>query len=1039
MTPVIFKKFPLLELSALVVAILVFIGWQFDVQIFDSEMMSRAAAVTFIICIASKLLFNLSAGNKKLLLPAKILAVCTVLIAALRIIAMFSAPNQLDDLFLFQKGQEGVNIAFNTMTLVTAVCFVLLGVALYSITIDREKILLPQTLSVAVFSIALLSSLAYLFHENTFHQIPFYKPMGLGAAINFLLLSVSILLVNKRKGFIGDISSPYQGGKIARLLIPMAIIVPVVLGFFQLQMANNRYGHPYDIALLTLGRILVLVLFIWRTAVIINRSSKALISEIEERKKNEEVLRYRKALLEAQKEAIPDAVLVLDKKGNILTHNRRFAELWNIPQEIIDEKNDAAALEFAMKQLEDPQGFLKRVSDIYSHPEETAHDEIVLKDGRIIERYANAVVGDDGTKYGWAWYFRDITLNRRYENEIKNFNKYLEIKVRERTEKLNKSEIRFRLLVENSSDVISLLDANGRIVYMSPSIKRLTGFAEEELLGRQGFEIFHKDDLENGKRMKAYMLENPGITIYFSFRFLCKDGGYIWVEGTGTNMLNNENVNAFLLNYRDITERKKGEEIIQKSEKRFRTLVENAEDIISLSDENGIRFYMSPAIERITGFSPEETINQHVFNIVYHEDLEKAKLLRAGFTEDPGVLKPVSLRFKKKDGGFVWLEGTLINLLHDDNVKAIVGNFHDVTERKINEERIRITNERFEMVSKATNDAIWDWDLDTDEISWNEEIKSMFQYCAEDIATGTEWKNHIHPEDFKRVTKKIIYHVKNRIQKWQDEYRFRCADGSYKYIFNRGFILFNNDNKPYRIIGAMQDVTQLNKLQQSLNEERIKKQIELTNATIEGQEKERTEIGKELHDNINQLITGTKLYLDVAIKQPSLKDEMIQRSVQNLSVCMEEIRRLSSALVPPSIGVSSLKEIVQDLLEPIRLATSISVKYEIDHIEDNVLTNEQQLNVYRIIQEHLNNILKHSRANNVFIGVKNPDNNQVEITIKDDGQGFDMAIRRKGIGFKNIQSRAELLNGKMNLISKPGGGCLLRVNFPLNHSAYLIN
>lgn len=472
-------------------------------------------------------------------------------------------------------------------------------------------------------------------------------------------------------------------------------------------------------------------------------------------------------------------------------------------------------------------------------------------------------------------------------------------------------------------------------------------------------------------------------------------------------------------------------EELHKSEKRFRSLIENAQDIISLSDENGMRFYISPAIEIITGYSIQETINQPVFDIVHPDDVAQSKKLRTEFMKEPGVIKPISFRFLHKNGGFVWMEGTIINLLHDENVKAVVGNYHDVTERKKSEEKIRISNERFKMVSLATNDAVWDWNLDKDEVYWNDGIKSMFNYSAEDIPNGNEWKVHIHPEDFKRVTKKIVYHIKNGIQNWQDEYRFRCADGTYKYIYNRGFILFNNDNRPYRIIGAMQDITEINKLQQSLNDERIKRQKELTNATIEGQEKERTEIGRELHDNINQLLTATKLYLDVAAKQPSMKDEMIKRSTENLSHCMEEIRRLSSALVPPSIGVNSFTDIIQDLIEPIKLATAINIGYEVKDVNKNILTNDQQLNVYRIIQEHLNNVLKHAKANNLLISVKHV-NDHIDINIKDDGQGFDITAKRKGIGFKNIQGRAELLHGKMNVISKPGKGCLLVVNFPVN-------
>ena len=1027
MSPSLIKKLPVFEFCALIITLITLSGW----HPVGSRLMSTSTALTFIIAITSKFFYEYSDINKRLLLTARILAYCTIVIGVIRIAAIIFEWYSINKLFFI----DTINGSETSMVLVTAFSFVIIGIALYRITLyNAEKIFFPHVLSLIVLFIALCSAVAYFFNDDTFYGFTFYKPMAIATAINFFLLSFSILMVNKRKGFMGHITGDYQGAKIARLLIPMAIAIPILLGFFQLETVKTGvYTRSYNVALITLGRIVILVLFIWRTAVIINRSNKTAIAEIEERKKNEERLRYKKALLEAQNEAIPDAILVVDTKGKILSYNQHFVEVWRIPEEIIKNNDDTGALEFAMTQLEDPQQFIERVNYIYAHPRETAHDEILFKDGRIIERYGNVVTGDDGTTYGWAWYFRDITLNKNYENEIKNFSKYLEVKVKERTEKLNKSETRFRLLVENSSDIISLIGADGRILYMTPSIKRLTGFAEEELAGRQAIELFHEDDRENGLKWKTYLFNNSGTTINNSFRFLCKDGGYIWIEGTATNMLSNENVNAFVLNYKDITERKKSEESIRKSEKHFRSLIENAHDIISLSDENGMRFYVSPAIEKITGYSVQETINQPVFDIVHPDDIAKTKKLRAEFMREPGIKKPISFRFLHKNGGFVWIEGTIVNLLHNENVKAVVGNFHDVTERKISEEKIRMSNERFEMVSKATNDAVWDWDLDTDKIYWNDEIKSMFNYAAADIATGTEWKVHIHPEDFKRVTRKVLYHIKNGIQNWQDEYRFRCADGSYKYVFNRGFILLNKQNKPYRIIGAMQDVTQINKLQQSLNDERIKMQRELTNATIEGQEKERTEIGRELHDNINQLLTATKLYLDVASSQPSMKDEMIKRSTENLSFCMEEIRRLSSSLVPPSLSINSFEDIMLDLVEPIKLATKINIDYEVKDVSKNILSSNQQLNIYRIIQEHLNNIVKHSKANNVLIRVKHI-KGFIEVNIKDDGQGFNVSARRKGIGFKNIQSRAELLNGKMDIISKPGKGCMLVVNFPLLES-----
>ena len=1010
------KKIPVPELCILIIALLVLSG----LLPFDKEWLMRTAtAVTMILAASAKLIFQFSGNNKKLLLPVRILAICVLIIAFIRILAI-----------IFGFGSSG--FLFD-MPLVTAIGFVFIGLAVFLLTFhNAEKIVWPHILSIGVLFIAMLSAISYAFRKNLLYEDDLYKPMRITSAICFSLLAISILLVNKHRGIIGDLTSRYQGGKIARVLIPVAILLPIVLGIFQLRSGESgHFTRPYDLALLTLGRIIVLVVFIWRTAVIINRSNKALVVELEERKKNEERLQYKQAVLEAQNEAIPDALLVVDTEGKILSFNHHFGEIWRIPQNILDERDDTAALKYAVTQLDNPDEFIRRVNYIYAHPEETAHDEIQFKDGRIIERYGNVVKAEDGKKYGWAWYFRDITQNKNYENKIKDFNRDLEVKVKQRTEELNKSEMRFRLLVENSLDIISLIDYHGRILYISPSIKRLTGYTEKEMIGMSGFDLIHPDDVEGGKRFRQSLIDKPAVPEKSTFRLKHKKDGYIWVEGTVTNMLNDENVKAFVLNYHDITERKSAEVRLRKSEKRFRSLIENANDIISLSDENGIRFYISPAIERVTGFTIEESINRMVFDTVYPDDIEKVKTIRDELMREPGVIKPLSCRFKHKNGGYVWIEGTLVNLLHDENVKAVVGNFHDVTERKISEEKIRISSERFEMVSRATNDAVWDWNLQTDEIYWNDEIRSMFNYNTDDIATGTAWKVHIHPEDFKRVTRKLVYHVKNSIQNWLDEYRFRCADGSYKYVFNRGFILFDNNRKPYRIIGAMQDVTEINKLQQSLNEERIRKQMELTSATIQGQEKERSEIGRELHDNINQLLTATKLYLDVASKQPDMKDEMIERSVENISQSMEEIRRLSSALVPPSMDINNFNDIIKDLIEPIKLATEINITYDVSGVDKDILSNDQLLNVYRILQEHLNNILKHAHANTVLISVKHI-NDHISINITDDGTGFDINARRKGIGFKNIQSRAELLNGKMKIVSKPGEGCLLVVKFPVD-------
>ena len=129
------------------------------------------------------------------------------------------------------------------------------------------------------------------------------------------------------------------------------------------------------------------------------------------------------------------------------------------------------------------------------------------------------------------------------------------------------------------------------------------------------------------------------------------------------------------------------------------------------------------------------------------------------------------------------------------------------TERKKAEKVLREINERFQLVSRATNDAVWDWDLQTNELLWNEAVSTMFGYAPDAVETTIAWwYEHIFPADRERVVNGIHAVIDNGGENWSDEYRFLCADGSYKFVFDRGFAV-HREGKPIRMLGAMQDIT----------------------------------------------------------------------------------------------------------------------------------------------------------------------------------------------------------------------------------------
>ncbi len=352
-------------------------------------------------------------------------------------------------------------------------------------------------------------------------------------------------------------------------------------------------------------------------------------------------------------------------------------------------------------------------------------------------------------------------------------------------------------------------------------------------------------------------------------------------------------------------------------------------------------------------------------------------------------------------------------------------------ERKKILQKVVENYERYNTLIKATNDTIWDWDIRTNEILWNEGITNIFGYKPVDVQNTIEWHNQkIHPEDRDRVLQRITQCIEEGKDQWQEEYRFMSAAGTYRFVFDRGYILRTDQRRPYRVIGAMMDITERKKMQEELMRSQIETQKLITQITIQTQEQERREIGRELHDNINQILATAKLCVDMAINDDDIRKELLHKSYDNISKAINEIRSLSKNLVPPSLGDIGLKEALLEMIENMTVSPELHIRIKANdqHIES--LSNNKKLILYRIVQEQMNNIVKHARATHADIELKTS-RKKAHLVIKDNGIGFDPKQKAKGIGLNNIVSRVEMQNGNMEIISSSGQGCVLKVDIPL--------
>ncbi|MGZ5246206.1 MAG: ATP-binding protein, partial [Flavitalea sp.] len=213
--------------------------------------------------------------------------------------------------------------------------------------------------------------------------------------------------------------------------------------------------------------------------------------------------------------------------------------------------------------------------------------------------------------------------------------------------------------------------------------------------------------------------------------------------------------------------------------------------------------------------------------------------------------------------------------------------------------------------------------------------------------------------------------------------------------------------------------------------ERKRSSAIITKEIIEAQERERANIGYELHDNVNQILMAAKLYVEMAIKDKDDKDEKLNTSIEYIKSGINEIRKLSRELSAPTLGMQTLLDSVHSLIELIACCTDIKIDFDHSGYRKEV-DKEQSLAIYRILQEQLNNILKHSKATQVDIILKQSDK-ETFISIRDNGSGFDTRARRHGIGLNNIYSRATLYQGNMTVTSAVGKGCTLEVSLPITN------
>jgi len=846
-----------------------------------------------------------------------------------------------------------------------------------------------------------------------------------------------------------------------------------------------------------------------------------MVRDITERIEIKNRLRKEKELSEKIINSLPGIFYLSDQTPNLIIWNKMFETLSGYSA---GELKTMRPIHLFV--TEDQPAVLQSLQKTYTTGAADVEARLLTKNGEQIPFYFTGVRIEYNGK--WSILGTGINLTERKKAE----------------EKIIATEKRYKALIENSTDGLTVLDINGTVLDISPSGKKILGYEEKEIIGNIRPDLIHSDDLQLHFSAFGEIIKDPSKVKQFEYRHKMPDGSYKWLECSYHNFLSEPAIGAIVLNYRDIsekrsaadqilrekflsesiinslpgifymydetgrfvkwnknfelltgyqtteinkmhpvdfyekdqkeniknriktvfknkkaegielelltkakqkiplfinsmvidyegrpcliglglnlTERKKAEEALAASENRLRTIYETEPECIKMLNDKGELMEMNSAgLAMIEADSLEMVKGKQVHGIVDKEyKKEFIQLTENVFKNIPGKLEFKITGFK---GGKRWLETNAVPFKDKNgNIISLLGITRDITERKKAEDEIKQMADRFQLIAKATNDGLWDWDLENNSIWWSDIFYEKFGFDKKQTPSNDLFKKSVFVDDREKTEHSFKAALEEKASTWSAEFRFLTNEGKQLTLIDKAYFLKNKDGNIYRVIGAMQDITR-----QKEEEKRISK------ATLDAQENERTQIGLELHDNINQILVGALLNLAMTSKVAvDKKQDIIEKVKSYIQSSISEIRKVSHRLAPVSFEDGTLKEAFETLLEDVNFENKFNIQLHIDEFDKNKVSGDIQKNLYRILQEQLNNILKYSKANFIEIEITNR-NDKIKMQIYDNGVGFNPKEIKRGIGLNNIKKRAEAFSGSFNLNTAPGNGCKLVIEIPL--------
>ena len=656
--------------------------------------------------------------------------------------------------------------------------------------------------------------------------------------------------------------------------------------------------------------------------------------------------------------------------------------------------------------------------------------EYSLIDGRTLEVAFNRIV-QDGETAGISVFGKDITERKTAEAALRE------------------SEEKYRGIFEGAIEGIYRATPEGRTLTANPAVAQMLGYESAQEVVSTITDSARQVWLDPNERSQFFrMLEQQEAVRGYQCQWRRKDGTAIWVQFNGRGVRRADGRTLYYEGFvQDITERKQAAEELRRAQALLRAVLDGTPDPIFLTDRECRMVMANPAMLLAVGKPAERVLGKTSREVVDDPAGARALMENDRRIMETGVAESLEETLPGPGGVRIFLSTKSPYRDLEGRMAGVIGVSRDITERKVAEELLRKSEAQLREAQHLAHVGSSVWDVDSDTTTWSEE---MYRITGRDpngpAPTYAERAALYTPESWARMSEAMQRAVTTG-EPYELDLDIIRPDGAVRRTHASGAAVRDDRGRVVRLQGTLQDITEQKRAEEALrqSEEALRqtnrKLQQRSRDLLRTQDYERRRIARELHDSTSQLLAALSINLgrlrDSEL-EPGRREQVLSETIDLAAACSTEIRTITYLLHPPLLEEIGLVHALRAYAQGFNQRTGIQIKIKIPP-DFGRIGNERESTLFRIIQEGLANVHKHSGSRLAVIQLGR-DPREVRLVLQDQGRGFTEAPRRRatgfihlGVGITGMRERAEQLGGRLEIASGDGG-TTLTVTLPMVQS-----